>query len=603
MRNCLLPFDCAKMQQVGFFAFLVGVFLLRVLSHGVPFATGYRALSRYHGEHDIRSLGGEEEAPPFHRFHHRYDYERGRDCFPAILARMRPWLPEIILCWNPSITPPPENIEEVKCFTVAVVSDWELHYPALEKNLGRYDAVVCDRPGVDVLNALRVKAHYLQPVFSFVSGLSHEGPAKKDIDVLYLATETFAAEQSRAPYLAVLARLSERYSIHICHGFEQKLLTDSIQRARIVVGHSSRGELHRSLFETMAGGVFTMLNEQNVEAGLWFRDGQELVLYNANNFSERIEYYLEHAKEAQEIAERGNSRVQAFAGENCLDDFIAWAASQSAGGRPFREFSSKERRYQSLLQYGCSWSSSLQEREREEMNALLSAHPEEACSWTLMARFLCNPHRGNQDWDLLRGRCIEALQHARDLEPSSAVHAMNLAWAYRFFGLPEEEREALRAVLACNSLDMPELLLGQASEAFYAAWQRALWTREASLDRLHLEARLRLAAYALASDDCGLALAVLPEEPELAYGRGRWKKLHARCMWLMGAHEDAIQELRSATELLPFDLDARGLLAEWYGSLMMTISANELHEEIQRLKIMCDESMIAERRRGKGIKG
>ena len=292
---------------------------MRVLSHGVPFCCDDTPLSAYAGSHEIRYLGNCEQA--------YYRYDPLQETAPEIIERIaRDWPPDLLLCWIPEVHPPPLGIEEVPIPTVALVSDWNVYHRVLRVNLARYDLVLCDKPGVEVLRSDLVHPEYLFPLYSQISIAHKPWPVEKDIDILFVGNLNHAAHATRAHYLERLAKLSDRYRVVITGGVVGDAYGQLLARARIVFNHSIRGELNLRVFETLACGSLAFIEEDNTEVRDWFEPGREVVLYNARNFEGQLSHYLEHPSAAAETAANGHARASEFAGENRFDRIIEWAS-------------------------------------------------------------------------------------------------------------------------------------------------------------------------------------------------------------------------------------------------------------------------------------
>jgi len=246
---------------------------MNVLVHGDSL---WCSLDLYKGRNDIRLLGF-TGAP-----HHHYRYDPLCESASDVIERVsKQWTPELLLCWYPEVTPPPFAIEECPVQTAAVISDWNLAYALLEKNLTRFDVVLCDKPGVTVFRRNGVNAHHPFPIYSQDSRVHHPYPVEKDIDVVMVGNLNHAAHATRARYLERLAKLSDQYRIVIATNFVGEAYGMLLSRARIVFNHSIRSELNMRFFETLACGSLAFLEESNSEVGDWCRDGHEVVLYNS----------------------------------------------------------------------------------------------------------------------------------------------------------------------------------------------------------------------------------------------------------------------------------------------------------------------------------
>jgi spore maturation protein CgeB len=122
-------------------------------------------------------------------------------------------------------------------------------------------------------------------------------------------------QRERLPWLGRLARLAERWRVHIAEGVFGDDYRRLLARARIVYNRSARREINRRVGETAAAGALLFQEDDNSEVPGLLRDGQEYIAYSADNLEERLTYYLEHEDERQAIAAAGHQKVSAYSFE------------------------------------------------------------------------------------------------------------------------------------------------------------------------------------------------------------------------------------------------------------------------------------------------
>ncbi|MCC6489003.1 MAG: glycosyltransferase [Candidatus Hydrogenedentes bacterium] len=553
---------------------------MNVLSHGTPFFSSYDCLDRYSGPHEVRTAGNFENA------YYRYD-PREEDA-PALISRIsRDWRPGLLLCWMPEIHPPPLHIEEVQIPTVALVSDWNVFYPLLETNLARYDAVLCDTPGVRALKNSLVSPHHLFPLYSQITKFHRPYPEPKDIDVAFVGNLNHTAHSVRARYLERLARLSSRYRIVIAtqvHGEDYGRL---LSRARIVFNHSIRGELNLRVFETMACGSLALLEEDNLEVRNWFEPARDLVLYNQANFEECIAHYLAHPGEASAIAERGMAKVERFAGENRLTELIDCAATLPSSGRPFRDLAPEERLYQDFTMYAFSQWNVYHAIECELLPHMMRALPNDPRAWTSLGQHLANAYSDAGDDAQRRIRYLKAFAQAQRLAPSSAPCALNLATAARACQLVSQEVDSLNLALLATSLEGPQYLVGSSGYPFLIRWQRAVAEKTATLAMLHAEAHIRMAHVLAGQGEPSHAEEHLAQAGLLDPHNTGGMDLLAELQWVSGRREEAIATLYDGMARQPMNAAPRERLCEMLAETGRDEEARALAEDSMLIARAC----------------
>jgi tetratricopeptide (TPR) repeat protein len=242
-------------------------------------------------------------------------YDPTRDSLADVLARLPAgWQPDILILWQPHFYAMPAHWEQLGIPTFAVLVDWQL-LGLLEGNLdwlNAFDGIFLDRRGVDFLKSQGFENVWQFVPSSFDPAIQQPDPAApKRYDLSFAGTFRHPIHHRRSQWLYRFARLAERYRIGFFRWtFGPEAYTRLIQQSKIAFNYSYRGELNIRTFETLATGTLLFLEEGNVDAAGFFEDGVHYVSYNAANYQERLEYYLTHDAERQQIAEAGRQQVQ-----------------------------------------------------------------------------------------------------------------------------------------------------------------------------------------------------------------------------------------------------------------------------------------------------
>lgn len=562
---------------------------MNVLSYGVPFDNDYSPLERYKGSHDIRSLGTPLPASLYDfSYDHEYSFEHDKETVPEIIGRIgRDWQPDLFLFWYPENHTPPLGIEDSPIATVALVSDWSYRFAALEYNLGRFDVVLCDRAGVEVLRNDYVKPQCLFPLYSQRSGVHRRHDVPKDIDVLYLGALNPHMRPTRTRFIERVAKLANRYNVFIGTGFKGDEYAKQLCRARIVFNYCVRGELNLRVWETLACGSLLFVEDTNPEVRDYFVDGHDLVLYNEDNLEERIQYYLEHPDEAEAIAARGHARAAEFSGENRFDRLIDWADAQQSGGRLFRQLPPPERAYQDILFLSHAVIPPAMNLEERLIDKLRHERPQEARSWAAHGAMLASRARHYGAAKDQKMPAMQAYAEAHRLNPKSAPYALNAATLCRANGLAEMEREFLEAVLAADSLEGGDRIVGSYDDEFYVRWLVALSAKTACLAMLHAEAHIRLAECLVSQGAAGDIETHIRAALDLDGENTRGIHLLAEAQWALGRREQAVDMLHQYLPERPLDMQYRIMLGQMLTGIGRGEEAQALHDETRLIAQVC----------------
>ena len=486
--------------------------------------------------HEVRFLAIEGEAD--------YEFGVGETARDIVERVGREWRPDLFLCWHPELYPPPRAIEECPIQTAAVISDWNIYHSQFEHNLSRYDVVCLDKLGERALDAPGAELAYVMPIYSQRSLVHRKiDDVEKDIDVLFAGNPNHAIHARRGRRLEQVASLSGEYRIVIGHGYLGEDYTRMLNRARIVFNHGVRHEMNLRCFEAIACGTLLFVEEENLEAGEYLRDREEVVLYGPGNLVELLRRYLDDPAELGRVAAAGYAAAQGLALENRLDGLFDWLAARSRGKRAFRRLSEAERTLADAMQYASSLIPAQCALAEEAVAAGLERFPDRA-EFPAGAGCLCFGRlirSSGQERKELTRLVLEHFTMARDLAPESAALLLNLALVCNLGHATDAERRFLDAASAAKSTVCGGMLLGSLDEPYYARWRQDLAFGEAAIEKLHADALARLARiclkerdYARALDLCEEAITLHPEiavpyrlGAEAASGKGDYARAAA----------------------------------------------------------------------------
>jgi len=112
--------------------------------------------------------------------------------------------------------------------------------------------------------------------------------------------------------IKMLKLIGEKFNLKVFNGVYGEGMAKIYSQAKIVFNKSADGEINMRVFEALSCGGLLLTDRLKQEVGLEeiFEDKKHLVLYdNGNDLLEKIDYYLEHETEREEIALTGHREV------------------------------------------------------------------------------------------------------------------------------------------------------------------------------------------------------------------------------------------------------------------------------------------------------
>mgnify|MGYP000344961043 CR=1 FL=1 len=283
----------------------------------------------------------------FDRAHADCPFDPAREPLEALWRRLpADWRPDLLVWWSPEYALVPEGIERCPVPSVAAVGDWNLGLWTTAPLLEAFDLVVTDRPGVRVLAPQLAVPVERWPLFSFDRRLHRPDPATpRDIDVLFVGNLNPDVHAERLPWLARLARLSDRRRVLIASGVYGPAYAALLRRARIVWNRSIRGELNMRAYEAAASGALLLMEADNLEVREVFADGVSCALYDDATLERQLDAYLDAPARLAAVAEAGWRRVQAETYRAHLERLLVGARALRIGPRPFGALPAWRRAY------------------------------------------------------------------------------------------------------------------------------------------------------------------------------------------------------------------------------------------------------------------
>lgn len=521
---------------------------------GIPFWGGrddFRGRATPAG-HEIQTLGLDDGAD------HAFAPDETAE---AVVARVaRDWPPDLLLCGCPEMHPPPLAVECCPIPTVACISDWNLHHPQLAWNLARFDLVLGDLPASRGLAVPDATIRHWAPLYSHRPAIHRDLGRARDLDVVFAGSLNHALHPRRAQALAQVAAQSARWRVRIETGLPPADYAALMNRARIVLNHSVRGEMNLRCFEAPACGALLFVEEDNAEVGQWLAPDRECVLYTPENLLERMAYFLEHEDERARIAAAGQRRVAALDPDNRIDDFLAWIAAAPRQPRTFGDWPPARRAVADLLLYGAGMDAAQRHWAQARAESLANAHPEDAAAQLAAAGVLLDAaaEGGPGAREAALKRAVRLLHTATALRPEDATPWLNLADVAGRLGARTLARQCLDAATGATEAGLGALLSGLPSDPAFAAWRRALPLGNADAAFLRAVAETRIAGLDLEDGDPAAALARAESAAPQLPGLPAPHRTAAAAHRALGDPAREAAALRAALAPNPFDGPVRG---------------------------------------------
>lgn len=225
----------------------------------------------------------------------------------AILERLRPWVPDVIVQTETHTNYFYRGIERAPCPTLWRTIDNHIHTWQPRYAMTHDLVLVAQKDYLSSFQALHPEAHWLPlscfPALHYDRGLARTIPAS------FVGSLDPQVHPERARFFDAL-RL--RVPVEVHSGLNQVELADLYNRSRIVVNQCVHRDLNYRVYEALSNGALLITPAiENGQSEL-FVDGQHLVTYplhDAEAAAAKVRYYLEHDDERKAIARAGYDLV------------------------------------------------------------------------------------------------------------------------------------------------------------------------------------------------------------------------------------------------------------------------------------------------------
>jgi len=236
------------------------------------------------------------------------------DSWEALVNGLPPdWRPDFIALWL-AYTQIPDWLWSAPVPIIGLAADWNLLWHQYREWLPSCDLVLTDTAGVETMH--RAGFTHARPgnLFGLERGFLEEPVTEenRDIDILFVGNLHPPVQGDRLPWLARIARLEERWNVHIATNVFGDEYRQLLRRSKIVFNRSIRGECNKRSFEAPACGALLFQESENREIRDWLEERSEFIAYTGDDLVTLLEYYLTHDDVRHAIATAGRRRVQMY---------------------------------------------------------------------------------------------------------------------------------------------------------------------------------------------------------------------------------------------------------------------------------------------------
>ena len=239
-------------------------------------------------------------------------YNPRKDSFSDILGQLPAWWKlDYVLIFVTEVHSLPTGLEKSPYPVIGLPGDpWKFYKSFCDVKF--FDAVM---PAVECLCPAYQSIGNIKTLYTSNAGIQGYIPwqfanaspvrQKKEYDVAITGTLSNHFYRQRGQYVWRLLKLAKRYKV-----FAGRMPTleggfDVMKQAKIVIHCPSiQGGVNLRPFEAIACGALLLHEEGDRSVEEFFEPDKEVVLFNEENFEQKIEYYLHHDAEREQIVQR-----------------------------------------------------------------------------------------------------------------------------------------------------------------------------------------------------------------------------------------------------------------------------------------------------------
>ena len=503
------------------------------------------------------------------------------------------WQADVLVLFLPYTTFPP-FLWQAPLPIIGLAGDWNLLWHYYRRSLAGCDLVFTDKPGVELLDRAGLPAAESAYLYGLAEPfLNHNWSetAEKDIDILFVGFLNPAIHRERFPWLARIARLSERFCVRIEQGIFGDEYRDLTGRAKIAFNRTLRKECNKRVWEAVAAGAVVFVEADNREIPEFLEPGKECVVFHEDDLEELLIHYLTHEDERAAMADAARAKWEHYTFRAVWQHITGYVERQWDVLKDQRAQRTPPGAEEMLLLRCWQVFSAGVSVDKSLLSDLANmARQQPSCSvwYTMLGLISVQTQKGHGSLtSTMVERAINLFGKAVSVDASDVMAQLNLAEAFFL---------ANRKDQACRHAEMVlELLEGETDEKaltwqcehfplgydlFRVEWEKAAWQNAGNL-KAETEAKKILVRYR-----CHILLGELTGQlhpfyeavlccPDLPVARAALGCALAR----VGQFRTAVSHLQQAVQGNPFDNPAAQALSGVYQSLGRTADARDLRAD------------------------
>lgn len=168
------------------------------------------------------------------------------------------WSPEAVLVRDAEFYKIPRGLECAPMPVFALVGDYNLSLPAMLPILGSFDHFFCDSKGERIFKKLGLTHCEFFCLYGYDPDVHRDRPGPKLWDIVFLGNLNHGVQQDRETSLYELARIGNRYRVHISTGIYGQEYAEVLSRSHLVFNRAIRDEANMRFFESIGCGATVM---------------------------------------------------------------------------------------------------------------------------------------------------------------------------------------------------------------------------------------------------------------------------------------------------------------------------------------------------------
>jgi MoaA/NifB/PqqE/SkfB family radical SAM enzyme len=198
----------------------------------------------------IKALKRAADVVTFDHNHQRF--EEVLRAFPA------GWTPDAVLVRDAEYYKIPPGLEAAEYPVFCLLGDYNLSLNQMLPVMGAFDHFFCDLKGVRIFKDLGLTDCEYFCLYGFDPEVHRPFGRQKEWDVLFVGNLNHQVQQEREQHLYRLARLADKYRVHIGTGIFGAEYARMLASSILVFNQSIRDEANMRFFEALACGAFVL---------------------------------------------------------------------------------------------------------------------------------------------------------------------------------------------------------------------------------------------------------------------------------------------------------------------------------------------------------